>query len=261
VRPKPLFHDPYAARLAGEEGEHISKTLPFHEKNAWSWVTRTYLFDSIITKEIEQGTDIIVNLAAGLDARPYRMSLPAQLQWVEVDLPDILDYKESVLAEAKPVCSLERVRMNLSEVSNRRALFESLGRRAKRALIITEGLIVYFTAEEVAALAEDLARPPSFQRWVTDVMSPGLLKMIQAKTHSQFAEGVTLKFAPANGPAFFMGYGWKAVEVHSTLKSAASLKRLPLLYRLFAWLPENPERMGSRPWSGTCLLARTQPVH
>ena len=34
------------------------------------------------------------NLAAGLDTRPYRMDLPPSLRWIEVDLPDILDYKE-----------------------------------------------------------------------------------------------------------------------------------------------------------------------
>jgi len=39
---------------------------------------------------------MVVNLAAGLDARPYRMSLPASLQWIEVDLPEILAYKEKI---------------------------------------------------------------------------------------------------------------------------------------------------------------------
>jgi O-methyltransferase involved in polyketide biosynthesis len=33
---------------------------------------------------------MVVNLAAGLDTRPYRMALPAARQWIEVDLPSIL---------------------------------------------------------------------------------------------------------------------------------------------------------------------------
>ena len=58
---------------------------------------------------MQHGVDLVVNLAAGLDTRPYRMALPPSLRWVEVDLPDILDYKEEILAGAAPACALERV--------------------------------------------------------------------------------------------------------------------------------------------------------
>jgi hypothetical protein len=42
--------------------------------------------------------------------------------------------------------------------------------------------------------------------------------------------------------------------VHSVLKTAAGLKRLPFFMRFLALLPENPNSSGSRPWGGTCLL-------
>ena len=73
------------------------------------------------------GVDMIVNLAAGLDARPYRMSLPTSLHWIEVDLPGILDYKEEILRGEKPACILDRVRLDLSDVAARRQLFAALG--------------------------------------------------------------------------------------------------------------------------------------
>src|SRR5437870_13250092 len=78
---------------------------------------------------------MVVNLAAGLDARPYRMNLPGSLQWVEVDLPEILAYKEDVLRNETPVCQVERVRLDLSDVRVRRELFSELGRQANRALV------------------------------------------------------------------------------------------------------------------------------
>src|SRR4029077_6576743 len=81
-RPDALFRDPFARRLAGERGEQIAETLHVAE-HAWSWVTRTYLFDQYITEQIQQGVDLVVNLAAGLDARPYRMALASSLRWVE----------------------------------------------------------------------------------------------------------------------------------------------------------------------------------
>ncbi len=252
-----LFRDPYAERLAGKMGVDIANTLPEGNSHAWAWVARTYLFDQFITREIEQGTDMVVNLAAGLDARPYRMPLPASLQWIEVDLPEILAYKEGILANEKPACALERVRTDLSDGSARRALFASLDRRANRVLILTEGLLIYLSAEEVAALARVLAAGSHFQRWIMDLGSPGLLRMMQRTTGKQLSKvGAPFKFGPAEGPAFFTPHGWEPLEVKGLLKTATRFKRPPFFLRLLGRLPEQKGPAGNRPWSGVCLFKK-----
>src|SRR5207247_3617279 len=93
ARPNALFHDPFAKRLAGERGEQIAAAMPNVSGTDWPFVIRTYLFDRYIAAAIERGVDTVLNLAAGLDARPYRMALPASLTWIEVDLPGLLSYK------------------------------------------------------------------------------------------------------------------------------------------------------------------------
>src|SRR5271156_6264636 len=100
-RPDALFRDPFARRLAGGSGGQIAPSMVFSERATWAFVMRTYLYDQYITEQLQQGVDMVVNLAAGLDARPYRMALPASLPWIEVDLPAILDYKEKILAGEK----------------------------------------------------------------------------------------------------------------------------------------------------------------
>ena len=40
---------------------------------------------------------MVVNLAGGLDTRPYRTALAAVLQWIEVDLPCIKGKEEDDL--------------------------------------------------------------------------------------------------------------------------------------------------------------------
>jgi methyltransferase (TIGR00027 family) len=253
-----VFRDPYARRLAGLRGEEIAASMPFSERAAWAWVMRTYLFDAFITEQIQQGVDMVINLAAGLDARPYRMALPKTLKWVEADLGGILDFKEGILAGEKPVCALERVRLDLADVEARRKLFERLGRDARKTLILSEGLLIYLSADEVAALAKDLATPPSFQRWVAEIASPGLLKMLQKNIGQQLSQaGAPPKFGPAEGPGFFAPYGWKASDVRSPLKTAARFKRLTLGMRLAAMLPESNGKQGSRPWSGVCLFEKS----
>jgi methyltransferase (TIGR00027 family) len=257
ARPDALFRDRFAERLCGQHGVDIANTLPDGNKHAWAWVTRTYLFDHFIKQELQQGADLVLNLAAGLDARPYRMVLPASLPWIEVDLPEILAYKEEILTSEKPICALERVRLNLADGDARRTLFAALNRRAKKILVLTEGLLVYLSEEEVAALARDLAGGASFRRWIMDFGSPGLLKMMQKTTGKHLSKvGAPFKFAPVEGPAFFGPYGWEPMEVKSILQTAAKFKRPPFFLRLLARLPERKGPAGNRPWSGVCLFRK-----
>jgi methyltransferase (TIGR00027 family) len=253
-RPGALFHDPYARRLAGERGEQITREMKNQDKNAWAYVIRTLLFDAFISERLADGVDMVVNLAAGLDTRPYRMDLPASLHWVEVDLPDILSYKESILDYERPKCRLDRIALDLADGEGRRALFRRLASESKRALILSEGLLIYLDAGEASTLASDLSAHPSFRWWAIDIASPGLLKMMQKQVGATLDRAnAPLKFAPAEGPWFFEKSGWKVTDVRGSLKHAAKALKLPLLLRFFALFPEN-QRAGNQIWAGTCLL-------
>ena len=256
-RPDALFRDPFARKLAGQRGEEIHRQMA-GPGGEWSQAIRTHLFDRAILASIEKGADTVVNLAAGLDARPYRMRLPQDVRWIEVDLPAILEEKESVLRGEKPVCRLERVPLDLADVSARQRLFARIGSTTRNALVVSEGLIVYLEPAGVTSLARDLAAPAAFRRWVLDLISPGLLKMVMKSWAGHFEQaGLALKFAPTEGPNFFQTTGWKPVEVHPLLKAAAKAKRLPFLLRLVALLPESSGKQGNRPWGGVCVLERS----
>ncbi len=82
ARPDAIFRDPFAERLAGDRGRQIAQSMKFQSDNSWSMITRTYLIDRFLAAQLPQGVDMVVNLAAGLDSRPYRLQLPASLQWI-----------------------------------------------------------------------------------------------------------------------------------------------------------------------------------
>jgi methyltransferase (TIGR00027 family) len=256
-RPDALFRDPFAVRLAGEHGYHIANTLADGNKHEWAWVARTYLFDQFLGRAIRDGADLVLNLAAGLDARPYRMDLPSALQWVEVDLPDIVSYKNEILRNDKPCCRLERIALDLSDVPRRRELFADLDGRATKVVVASEGLLIYFTAEDVSSLAKDLAAGEHFQNWIIDLASPGQLRLMQRTTGKQLSEvGAAFKFGPAEGADFFAPCGWEAKEVQGMLKTAAQHNRAPA--ELLSLLPEPKGNPGNYPWTGVCLLGRRQ---
>lgn len=252
-RPDALFRDPFAERLAGEQGVHIANTLPDGNKHEWAWVARTYLFDQFITREIQQGADLVLNLAAGLDARPYRMELPSQLRWIEVDFPEIIAYKEEKLVHDKPRCVLGRVSLDLADLPARRALFARLSKQASRIAVVSEGLLIYFTDEEVASLATDLAQSEHVESWSVDLASPGQLKLMQRTTGRQLSQaGAAFKFGPPEGANFFVQYGWQPRAIEGLLKTAAQFNRAPV--ELVSLLPEPKGTMANYPWTGVCLL-------
>jgi methyltransferase (TIGR00027 family) len=204
---------------------------------------------------IQEGADLVLNLAAGLDSRPYRMQLPPMLRWVEVDLPEIISYKEEILRNEKAGCRLERFCLDLSDEPMRRRLLADLDRAARKIVVLTEGLLIYFTAEQVGSLARDLAAGAQFESWVIDLASPGQLKLMQGSTGKRLSQvDASFKFGPPEGVNFFVPYGWEPAGVQGLLKTAARFGRPPA--ELYSLLPEPEGAPGDFPWSGVCLLKK-----
>lgn len=255
-RPNGLFRDPFARRLAGERGEQIAQSDAFSERYSWVYPIRTWLIDRFVADVVSRGADLVVNLAAGLDARPYRMDLPRSLRWVEVDLPEITDYKTDVLKGEVPRCALERVKLDLSDVAKRREFFARVASESRQALIVSEGLLIYLDTDENAALARDLAAVPAFRSWVFDMSSPKIVTMMMKQIGARFeAANAPLKFINPDGPEFFVPHGWALERCESIFRSAGRQKRLPFVMSLFAKLPER-KKPWTGPWSGVCLMKR-----
>jgi len=257
-RPDAIFHDPYARELAGPRGEQIVNRMPQGRTYAWPMIVRTSVMDEIILR-LAPTIDVVLNLAAGLDARPYRLALPATLRWIEVDYPATLEYKKQILAKAAPRCVLERVPLDLTDVVARREFFARVGSQARDVLVITEGLMAYLTPEQAAALSDDLAEPASFKHWMTDVASPMVLRMVARAWGKQLDSGsATFQFGPDDAAAFYEAHGWRLVEYHAAILDAERLHRefpFAWLFRLLRpsmWRDEMGRTRG--PMSGVLLL-------
>src|SRR4029078_13382720 len=75
-RPDALFPDPLAAKLAGDHGANILKTVPKSFAGAWSVIIRTIIIDDYIREAVAGGVDTVLNLGAGLDTPPYPLGSP-----------------------------------------------------------------------------------------------------------------------------------------------------------------------------------------
>lgn len=257
ARPDALFKDPFAERLAGARGRAIAAVVPLPARNGWPMIIRTKLIDDLILASIAEGCDRVINLAAGLDTRPYRLKLPASLYWIEADLPAMIEEKERLLADAKPGCELKREQVDLINPLARLAFLKRATSDGKKALVVTEGLLIYLDDAAVRSLGGDLASSPSIRWWITDLLSPSVRWIIQTAMRDHLAKA-PLKFAPPEGIAFLESLGWRAREVRSLFKEAARWRRLPLYLRPFARLLDpDPRKPGNYPWAAVIRFEKT----
>lgn len=238
-RPDAHFHDPFARRFAGAQSHALLRFLRKNRRfDARHMAVRTQVIDETITQLVaENGVDTVLNLAAGLDTRPYRMNLPASLRWIEVDLPGLLTEKSQVLKEENPRCQLEVIPMNLTDRTARRELFTRINEGSGKVLILTEGLLMYLREEEVKSLASDLKAQSHFAYWIMDLLSPDEVRWIVKKYGDLFSKANTgVFFGPEEGPDFFRRQGWIPRRFFSFLTEAHRLNRETCPGKLLRWV-------------------------
>jgi methyltransferase (TIGR00027 family) len=231
-RPDASFKDPLANLLIGERGRQIEKRMPFRRLMHWVMVVRTTAIDELILDALAQGVDTVLNLGAGLDTRPYRMSLPPDLRWIEADFPHMIELKNTKLVGEKPVCRLERVAIDLSDVVARRAFLDRVGKSAKGILFITEGVVAYLSDEEAASLARDLFAVPTGRFWIQDVYT-GQVKHRMPSAWKKRLKAAPFKFNAPDWVAFFAPFGWKVHTRIGAVEQSGKLGR-PLPF-VFPW--------------------------
>jgi methyltransferase (TIGR00027 family) len=224
-RPDALFSDPYARKLAGERGELIGKQM----NNAMYIAVRTLLIDTLILEQLARiPIDMVVNLAAGLDSRAYRLKLPPNLRWVEVDLPEIVEIKKTALAGEQTNCMLDVVALDLAEAPLRQRLLSQLDAQATLAMAVSEGLLMYLTQGQVTELAANIHAQSHFQYWIVEVVSRETIKWVQRKWGSHLdAAGAPMIFAPDNWEDFYVKRGWKTVDFRDISQHAVKCGRVP----------------------------------
>jgi methyltransferase (TIGR00027 family) len=254
-----LFNDPFARRLGGERGEAIVRAMPKGAATSWPMVVRTAVMDEIILRCVQQGAATVLNLAAGLDARPYRLPLPPSLRWLHVDLPDMVDYFRGQMAGETPHCELEFIAADMRDADAKRDVFTHAATHGP-VLVITEGLLVYLESDQVAGLARDLHDIAHARWWLTDLASPMLLKFLEKQWAPKLKEGnAPFQFGPAEGTAFFTPFGWREAEFRSTWDESFRLQRTmrgAWLWKLLSHLQPKAKQEAGRRMSGIVLLQR-----
>jgi methyltransferase (TIGR00027 family) len=234
-RPDALFRDPLAGRLAGERGKSILEDFPTAPMTTWMVAIRTVVIDELIRAAVSRKVDTIVNLGAGLDTRPYRLDLPSELHWIEVDYPHVIHFKQERLATESPSCRLQQVGLDLAHLDARREFLARVDQAASRFLVLTEGVVPYLSVDEAGALADDLRILKHLDSWIVDYVSPESHRYRARAGVTRHMQNVPFKFQPADWFGFFAEHGFSVRDIRYLAERGAELRRsapLPRRYRL-----------------------------
>ncbi len=172
-----FVQDPFAARLAGERGMAILQALPRPEMMRFGIGVRSHFIDELLLNVLaSEPIATVLSVGCGLDTRPWRLELPPDLRWIEVDFADMLDYKDALMAAETPRCRRERIAADVNDPEQRRNLYAAAG--PARALMITEGLLMYLPAATVHALAAESCQQSGIAHWMTDITTSAFSKAI-----------------------------------------------------------------------------------
>lgn len=116
-----LFDDPYArdfidrADLDGSIWNSEGAAADFLQLMAGQVAVRTRFLDHALLGAIRAGITQVVLLACGLDTRGFRLPWPAGTTVYEIDQPEVLAFKSTVLHEihAQPLCHRAAVPVDL----------------------------------------------------------------------------------------------------------------------------------------------------
>ncbi len=145
------FLDPRAPADAADRWATIERLVdPFYE---WRTVS-VRLVDDRVRDWIAAGCEQVVVLGAGLDTRAFRLPLSRELQWFEVDLPDMFAFKEPALERlgAVPACDRRVVPTDL-RADWTTALLEAGFRPTVPTAWIEEGVIGYLPQDQAEGVA------------------------------------------------------------------------------------------------------------
>lgn len=227
LRPDALFRDLLASKLVGAEGNLIALRTQGSRYTAWSVVIRTLIIDRFILDLLPKNIDTVLNLGAGLDTRPYRLDLPANLRWIEVDFSKIINHKDSILKNETPKCKIERVGLDLSNEELRNKFLEKVSSESNNVLVLTEGVMPYLNNDDAESLAVALRSQSNFKYWITEYYSREILDFLRTPKRLQEMRNSPFQFYPENWFHFFKQNGWSQLDTKYFGIESQSLGRTP----------------------------------
>lgn len=190
-------------------------------------IARTIILDRIVGDFIRQNPKgTVVNIGCGLDTRVYRLKTPSSIQWYNLDLPETIEVRRLFLSEDGSISMIAKSAMDESWA-------EEIREPEGRVLVILEGLVMYFSEEDVKKILSIISRRFRRVEVIIETMNPWVVKNMREKsieaTKARFTWGIRSgKELERISPEYTWVRDVSLVE---------GMKAIMPVYHLFGWIP------------------------
>lgn len=174
--------------ISDKRSTEILKTLKLDNKitdggqiSTLGILARTKIIDEEVNRIISQNANVtIINLGVGLDTRIARIDNDL-LKWYDLDLPDVIQFRRQFFSENE---SVQFISKSVLDTTWTEQIDTS---KNSTIIIIAEGLLMYFTEEEVSQIFTLMANRFSGAHMFFDVIHS---YFINKKISSTFLWGI-----------------------------------------------------------------------
>jgi methyltransferase (TIGR00027 family) len=238
----PLFNDPYAAALAGDEvnallsrWEKVAQTqaVPLEQvitKRTRYIAVRTKFMDDLLNSTLAEYKQVVI-LGAGLDTRAYRLAWAPGTTVYEVDCPEVLQYKAHVLRDISPACTYRPISGDLTAPNAKwaAAVLDAGYQTTVPTIWLVEGVVMYLQEKEVHLLLQTLSQLsiPGSVLGIDGVKVGSILAGQRARKADRGRVVRHWQFGDDNPKQLLERYGWVA-EVSEPQDVEAGYSRYPM---------------------------------
>lgn len=192
-------------------------------------VIRTRFFDDYLLAACAAGCRQAVLLAAGLDTRAFRLAWPPGVRLFELDLPEVLAFKERVLAGQGAVPRCERIILPADLREDWPDQLSEAGFVSTQPTAwLAEGLLVYLSAHEAAYLLTAVGELSTSTSQLSfehgGIADVSLLSQARAMPAMNQFTSLWRGGLGEDAPGWLSRHGWQ-VQTHDRATLAASYGR------------------------------------
>ncbi|PID63318.1 MAG: hypothetical protein CR986_00010 [Ignavibacteriae bacterium] len=163
-----IISDPKSTEIIDKIESNVSEK---GEVSIWSQkgvAVRTEILDELTNSFLQKHFDcVVVNLGCGLDTRYYRLN-NNKVQWYDLDVPEAIELRKNFFQETEKFHFISKSVLDFS--------WNELVPKNKPILFIAEGLLMYFTEDEVKSILKNIANNYPNAEIIFEAMSPFVAK-------------------------------------------------------------------------------------
>jgi methyltransferase (TIGR00027 family) len=223
----PVCGDRFAELFMCDYGKRIYELFKEEENSNASILVRHRVIDDLLRAQIDRHPDTcIITLGAGFDSRPYRLQGG---HWVELDEPQVVQWKQDRLPAADCPNPLQRIAIDFSsdELSDKLAGIAPAG----PVCLVIEGVFIYLSESEIRqAIAAFHLKFPGHQL-ICDLVSRSMVASYGRSLHAKIQVMGTCFKAIDRPETVFTLNGYRIAEAISIVERAVDfgINKIPKL--------------------------------